>query len=79
MIVNQASIVDLTVLLQEAQKNHHPFEEGLGHPDSDWAGWYAAYVTARQSGLPEEVASRYAATLHHEEHRTAPALGGGYL
>lgn len=37
----------LTSLLQEAEKAHAEYEYALGHRDSDWATWYAAFIIKR--------------------------------
>ena len=48
--VNPAVTVDaLEQLLKETKSAHGEFEEDLGEPDKDWAGWYAQYLTARLS------------------------------
>jgi hypothetical protein len=36
----------LTDLLRGAAEAHHKFEAGLGHPDADWAPWYAEKIVA---------------------------------
>jgi|688.fasta_scaffold357416_2 hypothetical protein len=41
---------ELTRLFKETGNAHHDFEEKLGKPDEDWAGWYADYfVNARRN------------------------------
>jgi hypothetical protein len=37
----------LTSLLKEAEKAHAEYEHALGHRDSDWATWYAAFLINR--------------------------------
>lgn len=36
--------VQLADLLDRTQEAHHEYEEGLGRPDEDWAGWYAGFM-----------------------------------
>ena len=38
----------LAQLLHETAEHHDPYEKG--HAPHDWWDWYAAYMTARQSG-----------------------------
>lgn len=37
----------LAALLREAKSEHTKFEAELGHPDEDWAAWYAAWMLGR--------------------------------
>ena len=55
------NIATLTVLLREAEGHHGEYEARA--PKHHWAGWYAAYIDAREHGhTPVEAAS--IATLH---------------
>ena len=58
-------IDNLASLLHETGDRHHSFEAAA--PRHDWWDWYAAYMTARQSGCsPDEVATaaaRYMAEI----------------
>lgn len=36
--------VTLGAALREAAKEHHEYEQKLGHPDENWADWYAQYI-----------------------------------
>ena len=38
---------DLSRLLKNASAAHHIYEQGLGHADEDWAGWYAEFILAQ--------------------------------
>jgi hypothetical protein len=43
----------LTNLLKEAEQHHGPYEATA--PEHHWAGFYAAYIVAREEGrTPEE-------------------------
>ena len=57
----------LAQLLHETAEHHDPYEKG--HAPHDWWDWYAAYMTARQSGsTPEEAsasAGRYMEEVKH--------------
>jgi hypothetical protein len=57
----------LAHLLQETSERHGAFEAVA--PPHDWWDWYAAYMTARQTGAkPEEAsatAGRYMADVKH--------------
>ena len=35
----------LVSLLMQAQKDHHDYEQNLGHKDEDWATWYADHMS----------------------------------
>lgn len=52
------TITKLTTALQQAAEAHHEYERTLGHPDGDWAGWYAAWIINRYGPLetPTEAA-----------------------
>lgn len=41
------SEVKLTELLRAAERAHAEHEKALGHPDPEWAPWYAHYITQR--------------------------------
>jgi hypothetical protein len=41
--------------LRRAAKEHHGFEESLGHPDEDWAYWYALFLLGRIT-VPSDLA-----------------------
>jgi hypothetical protein len=49
----------LAELLHETAEHHDPYEKSA--PPHDWWDWYAAYMTARQSGQTQEQASASAA------------------
>jgi hypothetical protein len=51
---NAAPIERLTILLQEAEHEHH------GRPAADWPRWYAAFVNERQLGASVEGARAFA-------------------
>jgi hypothetical protein len=58
-------IATLAELLHETAERHDPYEKSS--PPHHWWDWYAAYITARQSGSsPDEAsvsAGRYMETL----------------
>ena len=55
------NIATLTVLLREAEGHHGEYEARA--PKHHWAGWYAAYIDAREHGhTPSEAAD--IAALH---------------
>jgi len=59
-------VATLTDLLREAEEQHGPYEATA--PKHHWAGWYAAYISAREQGsTPEEASSK--AALHIEAAR----------
>jgi hypothetical protein len=52
-------IAQLAELLHETALRHDPYEKSS--PPHDWWDWYAAYMSARQSGsTPDEAAARAA-------------------
>jgi hypothetical protein len=51
---NAGPIERLTILLQEAEQEHH------GRPAADWPRWYAAFVSVRQLGASVEGAQLFA-------------------
>ncbi len=56
-------VASLAQLLHETSEQHGPFEKAA--PPHNWWDWYAAYMTARESGgTPEEAWD--AARLHME-------------
>ena len=60
-------IATLAELLRETGEQHHPYEQSS--PPHDWWDWYAAYLSARQSGSTKEQAwisaGRYMEELTH--------------
>ncbi|MEP7355567.1 MAG: VOC family protein [Acidobacteriota bacterium] len=50
-----ASVNDLASALRRAEAAHGEHEKRIGRHDANWPDWYAAYVTAEQSGekLPQ--------------------------
>ena len=58
-------VVTLAQLLNETGVHHGPFDKAA--PPHNWWDWYAAYMTARESGSTPEEASKaageYMATL----------------
>ena len=48
-------IATLADLLHETAEHHDPYEKSA--PPHDWWDWYAAYMTARQSGQSTEDAA----------------------
>jgi hypothetical protein len=50
------SASDLASALRRAADAHGRHEEEIGHPDPDWADWYAAYLEQEQAGLEHEAA-----------------------
>jgi hypothetical protein len=40
----EVTVDELADLLRNAEKAHADYEKSLGHPDDDWASWYAKYV-----------------------------------
>ena len=57
-------IATLADLLHETAEHHDPYEKSS--PPHDWWDWYAAYISARQSGSTEEQASTSAARYMEE-------------
>src|SRR6202161_3417360 len=51
------SASDLASALRRAADAHGRHEEEIGHPDPDWADWYAAYLEQEQAGPGHEAAS----------------------
>jgi catechol 2,3-dioxygenase-like lactoylglutathione lyase family enzyme len=45
-----ASAADLASALRRAEAAHGEHEKRTGQRDADWSDWYAAYMTAEQSG-----------------------------
>jgi hypothetical protein len=60
----------LAQLLHETAEHHDPYEKG--HAPHDWWDWYAAYMTARQSGSTPEKASASAGRYMEEVKHVAP-------
>jgi hypothetical protein len=60
-------IETLAQLLHETAEHHDPYEKS--HAPHDWWDWYAAYMSARQSGSdPDEAAvsaGRYMEEVKH--------------
>ena len=50
-----ASVNDLATALRRAADAHGEHEKRSGQPDANWPDWYAAYISAEQTGqeLPE--------------------------
>jgi len=65
--VNTMDIEALAQLLHETAEHHDPYEKS--HAPHDWWDWYAAYMSARQSGSgPDEAAAsagRYMEEVKH--------------
>lgn len=40
------SASQLAGALRDAQSAHHVYEQTLGHPDANWADWYAGYIVS---------------------------------
>ena len=40
------SSTQLGELIGQASEAHHVYEQGLGHPDPNWAEWYAGWIFA---------------------------------
>ena len=57
-------IASLAELLHETAEQHDPYEKSA--PPHDWWDWYAAYMSARQSGSTE-AAARSSAGRYMEE------------
>jgi catechol 2,3-dioxygenase-like lactoylglutathione lyase family enzyme len=43
---------DLAAAMRRAESAHGEHEKRLGQRDTDWPGWYAAYMIAEQQGKP---------------------------
>jgi hypothetical protein len=57
------SVDTLTELLKEAEEHHGQYEPTA--PKHHWSGWYAAYISARETGsTPDEA---YTAAVRHIE------------
>lgn len=56
-------VATLADLLHETAEHHDPYE--TRSQPHDWWDWYAAYMTARQSGASAEDASTSAARYMH--------------
>jgi hypothetical protein len=52
------SVETLAALLHETAERHDPYEKSS--PPHDWWDWYAAYLSARQSGSTPDEASAHA-------------------
>ena len=48
-------VASLAQLLHETSEHHGPFDEAA--PPHNWWDWYAAYMTARETGSTPEEAS----------------------
>jgi hypothetical protein len=57
-------VASLADLLHETAERHDPFEKT--HAPHNWWDWYAAYMTARQSGSTPDEASASAARYMKE-------------
>ena len=57
-------IATLAGLLHETAERHDPYEKSA--PPHDWWHWYAAYMTARQSGSTPHEASEAAGRYMEE-------------
>jgi hypothetical protein len=60
----------LAQLLHETADHHDPYEKS--HTPHDWWDWYAAYMTARQSGGTPDEASASAGRYMEEVKHVAP-------
>jgi hypothetical protein len=49
-------VENLTELLREAEEHHGPYEANA--PKHHWAGFYAAYIVAREGGASAEEADQ---------------------
>ena len=63
-------IATLADLLHETAEHHDPYEKSA--PPHDWWDWYAAYMTARQSGNSEQEAATRAAHYMTQARHVAP-------
>jgi hypothetical protein len=63
-------IATLAELLHETAEHHDPYEKSA--PPHNWWDWYAAYLSARQSGSTQEEASASAARYMEEAGLVAP-------
>jgi hypothetical protein len=64
------SIESLAELLHETSVRHDAFEQVT--PPHDWWDWYAAYMTARQSGSTPDEASAAAGRYMEEVKHVVP-------
>jgi hypothetical protein len=64
------TIADLAELLHETAERHGAFEAVT--PPHDWWDWYAAYMTARQSGRTPDEASADAGHYMEEVKHVLP-------
>ena len=53
------TVPELAALLHETAEQHDPYEKSA--PPHNWWDWYAAYLSARQSGAGQEEARERAA------------------
>ena len=44
--------------LRRAETAHAAYEQSLGHHDTDWADWYAAYIVAQNESAPDTIISQ---------------------
>jgi hypothetical protein len=63
-------IATLAELLHETAEHHDPYEKSA--PPHNWWDWYAAYLSARQSGSTQEEASASAGRYMEEAGLVAP-------
>jgi catechol 2,3-dioxygenase-like lactoylglutathione lyase family enzyme len=54
--LSSLDVATLTELLREAEQHHGDYEPTA--PKHHWAGWYAAYIVARQEGRTPDEASK---------------------
>ena len=52
MTLDRHDLDTLTTALVEASKAHHTYEGVIGHPDTDWARWYAEYMILHHDSKP---------------------------
>ena len=64
-------VMKLTDLLREAEEHHGAYEATA--PPHHWSGWYAAYITARESGSSTEEASERAGRYMERSGQVASA------
>jgi hypothetical protein len=64
---NAGPIERLTILLQEAEQQHH------GRPAAGWPRWYAAFVSERQLGASVEGAQIFADQYTLQQSESAEA------
>ena len=63
-------IATLAGLLRETAEHHDPYEKSA--QPHNWWDWYAAYMSARQSGSTQEEASTSAGRYMEEVHHVLP-------